>query len=83
MAVRSRDFDPRRKPEVAFFGGTFTRLSKERMETLLGAVAPYIKRGLFQSIRVSTRPDALDKERLDLMKAPRGRMHLIRNVWIS
>jgi len=69
MAVRSRDFDPRRKPEVAFFGGTFTRLSKERMETLLGAVAPYIKRGLFQSIRVSTRPDALDKERLDLMKA--------------
>jgi len=69
MAVRSRDFDPQRKPEVAFFGGTFTRLSKERMETLLGAVAPYIKRGLFQSIRVSTRPDALDKERLDLMKA--------------
>jgi len=68
-AVRSRDFDPRRRPEVAFFGGTFTRLSKERMKALLGAVAPYIRRGLFQSIRVSTRPDALDKERLDLMKA--------------
>ncbi|MCD6298601.1 MAG: radical SAM protein, partial [Deltaproteobacteria bacterium] len=68
-AVRSRDFDKRRRPEVAFFGGTFTRLSKERIKTLLGAVAPYIKRGLFESIRVSTRPDALDKERLDLMKA--------------
>ncbi len=68
-AVRSRDFDPERKPEVAFFGGTFTRLSMARMETLLKAVAPYIRRGLFQSIRVSTRPDALDKDRLDLMKA--------------
>ena len=68
-AVRSRGFDPSREPEVAFFGGTFTRLPMERMETLLGAVKPYIRQGLIQSIRVSTRPDALDKERLDLMKA--------------
>ena len=68
-AIRSRDFDPRRKPEVAFFGGTFTRLPVELMKSLLEAVAPYIRRGFFQSIRVSTRPDALDQECLDLMKA--------------
>lgn len=68
-AVRSKNFDPGRRPEVAFYGGTFTGLSRNRMRALLEAVTPYIKNGLFRSIRVSTRPDALDDDRLEIMKA--------------
>lgn len=67
-AIRSKDFDLRRKPEVAFYGGTFTRLPMPRMIELLGAVAPYMEQGFFQSIRLSTRPDALGEKRLKIMK---------------
>lgn len=69
ISIRAKDFSRRLNPEVAFFGGTFTRLSKGRIRELLEAVHPYIQQGLFQSIRVSTRPDALDEERLELMKS--------------
>lgn len=67
-AICSKDFDLRRRPEIAFYGGTFTRLPLHRMSELLEAAAPYVKQGVFRSIRVSTRPDALDEKRLELMK---------------
>lgn len=67
-AVRSRRFHPERSPEVAFYGGTFTGLPLETMETLLRAVHPWVAEGPFCGVRVSTRPDALDRERLSLMK---------------
>ncbi len=67
-AVRSRHFDPARKPEVAFFGGTFTRLPAAKMRALLKAVRPYMEAGLFHSIRISTRPDAVDDKTLNLLK---------------
>ncbi len=67
-APLSNNLDPLQKREVAFYGGTFTSLPISQMKELLGAVAPSIKQGIFQSIRVSTRPDALDEERLKLMK---------------
>lgn len=38
------------------------------MRNLLQAAAPFLKDGLFRSIRISTRPDALDPERLRLMR---------------
>jgi histone acetyltransferase (RNA polymerase elongator complex component) len=38
------------------------------MEELLEAVAPYLKQGFFRSIRVSTRPDALQEKQLQLMR---------------
>jgi histone acetyltransferase (RNA polymerase elongator complex component) len=68
-AIHSKHFDKRRNPEVAFYGGTFTRLPIAGMEELLCAVSPYLKAGYFRSIRVSTRPDALDEDRLGLMKS--------------
>ena len=68
-SLQTNDFSSRLNTEVAFFGGTFTRLSTGRIRELLEAVSPYIQKGLFHSIRVSTRPDALDEERLDLMKS--------------
>ena len=38
------------------------------MAELLEATSPFLKLGVFRTIRVSTRPDALDKRRIDLMK---------------
>jgi histone acetyltransferase (RNA polymerase elongator complex component) len=55
--------------EVAFYGGTFTNIPKARMVEILETVAPYLQQGLFNSIRVSTRPDSLDGPRLELMKS--------------
>ena len=68
-AIHSKTFDPGRNPEVAFYGGTFTGLPKDRMKQLLQAVAPYIEDRLVRSIRVSTRPDFIDEDRLSIMKA--------------
>ncbi len=55
--------------EVAFFGGTFTSLDTEHMKELLGAVSGCIKDKSIDSIRVSTRPDEIDEERIDLIKS--------------
>jgi len=67
-AVQSPAFDPERRPQVAFYGGTFTSLPIEDMTALLKLVDPYIQKGYFRSIRISTRPDALDARRMDLLK---------------
>lgn len=66
-AVQSPRFD-RAHAEVAFYGGTFTSLKVQVIEELLGAVLPFLKNGTVQGIRVSTRPDSLDPEKLALMK---------------
>jgi histone acetyltransferase (RNA polymerase elongator complex component) len=68
QALRSPRFDSSEKHEVAFYGGTFTRLPKAKMQELLGAVAPYLKDGTVHCIRLSTRPDGLDKETLSLLQ---------------
>ena len=67
-AVHSKSFDLKRDPEIAFYGGTFTMLSTGRIKELLEAAAPYIRKRFFRSVRVSTRPDALDQDRLNVMK---------------
>ena len=69
QAVRSPRFNPGGQAEVAFYGGTFTRLPKAKMQELLEAVAPYMKQGMFHSIRLSTRPDALDRQTLLFLKS--------------
>jgi len=66
-AISSRRFNPAHA-EVAFYGGTFANLNLQVMEELLGAVSPFLKKGMFTGIRVSTRPDSLDPEKLALMK---------------
>lgn len=54
--------------EIAFFGGSFTALDKEYMLSLLKAAYPYVEKGHFSGIRISTRPDEIDTERLKLLK---------------
>ena len=49
------------KPEVAFFGGSFTAIEVDLQERLLKAAYEYVKLKKVDSIRISTRPDAIDK----------------------
>lgn len=69
LALDSVKFNVREKREFAFYGGTFTGLPFKKMKELLDAVKPYLREGHFESIRVSTRPDALDERRLELMRS--------------
>ena len=46
--------------EIAFFGGSFTAVPPAYQESLLKAAYPFVKRGDFSGIRISTRPDAID-----------------------
>ena len=67
-AIGSVRFTSAEKREIAFYGGTFTNLPIKRIKELVGVVQPFVEKGYFQSIRISTRPDAVNKERLGLLK---------------
>jgi histone acetyltransferase (RNA polymerase elongator complex component) len=69
QARRSGSFSRRAHREVAFYGGTFANLPEETMRELLGAAAPYLREGIFHSIRVSTRPDSLDGPKAAMLKS--------------
>ncbi len=57
--------------EVGFFGGTFTGLSMREQEEFLDKVQPFIEKGLVSGIRLSTRPDFIDKEILTFLNKKR------------
>ena len=54
--------------EVAFYGGSFTGIEPELQEKLLAAAYDYIKEKKINSIRISTRPDYIDKTILKRLK---------------
>lgn len=54
--------------EVAFFGGGFTAIEEEKQNELLSLAYEYIKEGKIKSIRISTRPDYIDKKILKRLK---------------
>jgi len=54
--------------EIAFFGGSFTGIDRDDMIFLLKTAHKYIENGQVTSIRLSTRPDYIDKEILDILK---------------
>ncbi len=51
--------------ELAFYGGSFTAIPPAQQEELLLAAQPFRERGVIASIRLSTRPDAIDAGTLD------------------
>ena len=54
--------------EIAFFGGSFTAIERDYMISLLEAAYPFIENGTFCGIRVSTRPDAVSSDILEILK---------------
>ena len=60
--------DKEAKIEVAFFGGSFTGIEEEKQEEFLQTAYEYIKQGKIESIRISTRPDYINKNILKRLK---------------
>lgn len=54
--------------EIAFFGGSFTAIPRDYMVSLLETAKPFIDKGFFNGIRISTRPDAIDENILKILK---------------
>ena len=56
------------KIEVAFFGGSFTGIDEQKQEEFLQVAYEFIKQGKIQSIRISTRPDYINRKILKRLK---------------
>ncbi len=54
--------------EVAFFGGSFTAIDEDMQEELLSTAYEYIEQKKVKSIRISTRPDCIDRKVLKRLK---------------
>ncbi|MDO4420064.1 MAG: radical SAM protein [Ruminococcus sp.] len=52
--------------EIAFFGGSFTAIDRKYMLELLESTKEYVNN--FKGIRISTRPDAINSEILEILK---------------
>ena len=57
------------KRQLAFYGGSFTAIPVKEQEALLGAAKEALDRGEIDAVRLSTRPDAIDKAALSRLKA--------------
>ena len=54
--------------EIGFFGGSFTGIPLEQQKSYLEAAAFYVKNDRVKALRISTRPDYIDKNILNLLK---------------
>lgn len=55
--------------QLAFYGGSFTAIDPAVQEELLSAAQPFLRDGTISSIRLSTRPDAIDGTVIKRLKA--------------
>jgi len=62
LGKSGRKFD-----QIAFYGGNFTGTNRDYQIELLDAAKGYVDAGMVGSIRISTRPDYIDDERVDLL----------------
>lgn len=53
--------------EIAFFGGSFTAIERDKMISFLETARPYVGT-CFSGIRISTRPDCIDREVLEILR---------------
>lgn len=68
--VRWRSWlQPSAANEAAFYGGSFTGLPLELQEELLALTDALLAEGFIGSVRLSTRPDYIDEERLQLLRS--------------
>ena len=54
--------------QIAFFGGSFTGIDRDEMIYLLSLAKEYIDTGRVESVRLSTRPDYIDENILDILE---------------
>ncbi len=57
----------RKFDQIAFYGGNFTGIDRDYQIELLDIAQSYINAGMVKSIRISTRPDYIDDDRLELL----------------
>ncbi len=55
--------------QLAFYGGSFTAIPEDEQDALLSAAGPLLKRFKNASLRVSTRPDVIDRPALERLLA--------------
>ncbi len=55
--------------QIAFFGGSFTGIDRNLMVRLLSDAYTYVQERKVDSIRLSTRPDYISEEILDILKS--------------
>lgn len=60
--------EKRSRVEIGFFGGSFTGLALDKQKMYLEAAAEFVQGRRVEGIRLSTRPDYINKEILDLLK---------------
>jgi histone acetyltransferase (RNA polymerase elongator complex component) len=58
----------RRPVEIAFFGGNFLGQTTDTVKILLKEAKKFVVRGEVDGIRFSTRPDTIDRQRLELIR---------------
>ncbi|MBP3495436.1 MAG: radical SAM protein [Clostridia bacterium] len=63
-----KTISPKDECEIAFFGGSFTGIDRALMIRLLDKAQSYVDSGRVSSIRMSTRPDYIDKEIIKILK---------------
>ena len=56
------------KRQLAFYGGSFTAIPEGQQLELFEAAQPYLAEGVISSVRLSTRPDAIDAAVLKRLK---------------
>ena len=58
-----------RKAEIAFFGGSFTAIGREKMIAYLNETKTFLQSGAVCGVRLSTRPDCVSEDILDILEA--------------
>ncbi len=54
--------------QIAFYGGNFLGLKNDLIIYLLQEATKFVKKGSVDGIRFSTRPDTIDRKKLDILK---------------
>ena len=67
IATSSKNYNPK-DTEIAFFGCSFTAIDKGYMIELLSVACDFVKQNKVSGIRLSTRPDAISTDILDILK---------------
>ena len=63
-----QEISEKSQAEIAFFGGSFTAIPEQYMLELLKSAQPFIGKDKFHGIRISTRPDCITPEILEILK---------------